>query len=577
MSMIIGFGKYNHYYKYIFLSSLFLFLNLMAFGINYNDSFVEIKLFPGNNIENNAKEQNKIKEGNNADDKTVNNTFINETLYYEVLGTINNDYNIDDSSNNCNNKEYSPEQRQPYFSKHKYIHQMFCYLITFLFGIIYYFIEMNKTQWNSILSNKKQEKRAKPHSSIKLLHKDIGKLNFSTYSYLNLLFTCFLWVIMDFFMDFYTHTLKDLDFWFFELLILSFISNKMLKYKLYSHQKLAIYFNSDLCITKMIVIILSFCDENSNRYLWYTEDPFLKVFFGIIIYFVLISIRSYVNTKIKVYMDLKYISAKKLLILYGFCGTIIYTIICLITTSVECTTSSIFSYNANCSISNSSLTNNNCSQNYNKNFAKNFVCKVPFNNTIVFGDSQIIFSKNENIYYFDNFDIYFKTFKNSDALEILKEIIIILFAGTTYFYYKYFCLMIIKFLSPIHYIFSNEIYFSFKKIALPIYTLFNEKSFFIKESIKYIIPKYILDTSGDFLSLIGFLVFLELIELNFCDFNINLRRKIMDRSEFESISLLNDYFDDDDNDDNNDNNINNDDNNDNKEEEEEEDKGKNIN
>ena len=71
----------------------------------------------------------------------------------------------------------------------------------------------------------------------------------------------------------------------------------------------------------------------------------------------------------------------------------------------------------------------------------------------------------------------------------------------------------------------------------------------------YIVYKYTLDTSGDFLSLIGFFVFLELIELNFCDFNINLRRKIMDRSEFESFDLLGDNFDEDDDDnDNNDNN-----------------------
>ena len=486
MSTIISLGKFNHYYKYILLSSLFLFLNLMAFGINYNYSFAEIKLFP--------------------------------------------------------------TQRQLYFSRHKYIHYIFCYFFTFLLGMVYYFNEKHKIERNSIVSNKTENKRTESSSFIKLIHKDIGKLYFSINSFLNLLFTIFLWVIMDFFMDFYTHTLKDLDFWFFELLILSYISNKMLKFKLYSHQKLAIYFNSALCITKMIAIILSFIDaknkENTknDKYLWYTlEYPVAKIIFGIMIYFALITIRSYVNFKIKAYMDLKYISAKLLLMLYGLFGTIIYIIICLITISVECTTSSIFSYNYTCSISNSFSFNNNCTQ----NCINNFVCKVPFNNT----------TENESISYLDNFSIYFKTFKNSNALEIFQEIIIILFAGITYFYYKYFCLMIIKYLSPIHYIFSNEIYFSFKKIALPIYTLFNEGSFFSKNPMNYIVYKYTLDTSGDFLSLIGFFVFLELIELNFCDFNINLRRKIMDRSEFESFDLLADNFDEDDDDnDNNDNN-----------------------
>ena len=106
--------------------------------------------------------------------------------------------------------------------------------------------------------------------------------------------------------------------------------------------------------------------------------------------------------------------------------------------------------------------------------------------------------------------------------------------------------MTIKFLSPIHYIFSNPIYFAIKKIVLPIYTFINEDDFFIENSINYITAKYILDISCDFFSIIGFFIFLELIELNFCDFNKDLRRKIMDRSLYESIDILGDDFDDDD-------------------------------
>ena len=318
-------------------------------------------------------------------------------------------------------------------------------------------------------------------------------------------------------MYFYTNTLKDLDFWFFELLLVSIFSSKTLNFKLYSHQKLAIFFNSTLCLTKIAPIILSFRDDKSEKYLWYTKDAFYKMFFGIIIYFCLISIRSYVNTQIKVYIDLKYVSTTKLLILYGFFGTIIYTIICLITTFFKCSSSSF---------SKSDL-------------SSNYICKVPFKNTINFDKVQKDLTENGNLY-LDNFVIYYKTFINSDYKEMIKEIIIILLAGISYFYYKYFCLMIIKFLSPIHYIFSNQIYFCLKKIVLPIYTFIIEGSFFIEKPINFIIPKFILDTSGDFLSLIGFIVFLELIELNFCDFNKDLRRKIMDRSEYESIGILGD-------------------------------------
>ena len=338
---------------------------------------------------------------------------------------------------------------------------------------------------------------------------------------------------MDFFMDFYTNTLKDLDFWFVELIVIAVIYSKLFKFNIYRHQKYAILFNLSLSITKIIAIILSFCDENHNDYLWYSDKlPFLKIIIGIIIYLVLITIRSYINSKIKVYMDLKYISANKLLIFYGFFGTITYTIICLISTFIECRPSSIFS-----------------KPNSTSNL--NYICNVPFK--YYFNDSQVILADNKTKY-LDNFEIYFKTFQSSSSWEIFKEIIIIFFAGITYFYYKYFCLLMIKFLSPIHYIFSNEIYFSLKKIVLPINTAIYEGSFFVEGHIEYITGKFILDTTGDYLSLLGFLVFLEIIELNFYDLNKNLRRKIMDRSVEESINLLEDNFPHDDDDDDDDDN-----------------------
>ena len=89
---------------------------------------------------------------------------------------------------------------------------------------------------------------------------------------------------MEFFIDFYENDLKDLDFWFVELLLISYFSTKVLNYKIYKHQKLAIIFNLTLSMTKIIVIILSFFVSKSNEYSWYKEKlPFYKILFGIII------------------------------------------------------------------------------------------------------------------------------------------------------------------------------------------------------------------------------------------------------------------------------------------------------
>ena len=115
----------------------------------------------------------------------------------------------------------------------------------------------------------------------------------------------------------------------------------------------------------------------------------------------------------------------------------------------------------------------------------------------------------------------------------MKELFITLYAGITFFFYKYYSLKIIETLSPIHFIFTYSIYYFIKKIILPIYTLIKVDHFFIENHINFILPKYILDFSSDFLSLIALLVFLEIIDLHFCGFNKNLRRNIMNRCKNE--------------------------------------------
>ena len=229
-----------------------------------------------------------------------------------------------------------------------------------------------------------------------------------------------------------------------------------------------------------------------------------------------IIIRSYVNIKIKIYQEKTYITDNKILIFYGIIGTIIFIIICFISSFVECSSSSIFSVP--------------------NTYNSNYVCKVLFINETKDFDPINIQSKNGSIY-LDNF-FFFKIFEKSDFSERIKEIIIILFAGITFYFYKYFSLRIIGTLSPTHFVFSNQIYFSIIKIILPIYTIINEGTFFAKNHINFIKAKYILDMSNDYFSLFAFLIYLEIIELNCYGLNKNLRRNIINRSLEESFNLL---------------------------------------
>ena len=47
------------------------------------------------------------------------------------------------------------------------------------------------------------------------------------------------------------------------------------------------------------------------------------------------------------------------------------------------------------------------------------------------------------------------------------------------------------------------------------------------------LKKFLLDESGDIASILGFLIYLEIIELNFCNLNFNLKKNIAYRSELE--------------------------------------------
>ena len=71
---------------------------------------------------------------------------------------------------------------------------------------------------------------------------------------------------------------------------------------------------------------------------------------------------------------------------------------------------------------------------------------------------------------------------------------------------------------------------------LAIITLCKEQNFFAKNKIRYILWKFILDITGDFIALLALMVYLEIIELNFCEFNHDTRKSIAIRAIDDILS-----------------------------------------
>ena len=319
-------------------------------------------------------------------------------------------------------------------------------------------------------------------SSLRLIHNKNNYLK-KKKGIINFIFILILWIAEENLVLIYVDIFQDLDFWFFELIIVSLVFSKYFYFEIYQHQKLAMALSIGVgSILKIYNITISLVAKEDKIYKKY---PY--VFSFIILYFLIITARSYVNTQIKVFMDLKFISHRTLLMFYGVTGTILCLIIGLITTFFPCP-------------------NNYANETY--------VCKVKFD---------------EKIYY-DNMYSYYESYKN-----ILVRLIIIVLGIVSFFSNKFFYTLIIKSFSPIHVIFSFPMQFFIEKTFLLIFTaiFFVKDLFKTKEQLK----KFLLDESGDIASILGFLIYLEIIELNFCNLNFNLKKNIAYRSELEySIS-----------------------------------------
>ena len=397
-----------------------------------------------------------------------------------AVSFINNDFcfgfNYNDmfSEINLNKLIFNDDSKH-----HRLIEPIFNYIGTFFFGILLLILE-------KIFTKNKTEKEV--NSRIKLIYYDNEGLTKRSVFYLLLMII--IWIIDENLITIISELLKDLDFWFLELIFLTIMLNFFFGVNFYKHHLFAIRLSIFPCILlKIAAIVLSFeenKDEKGGIGDLYTKRWYL-VPVGIFSYLILIGIKSLTISGMKWFFDLKYVSHTTLLITYGLIGFIISFIFCVATTYIDC----------------------------NKLFEKDIVSDI----------CSFKYNENDNIYYFDNFKIYFKNFEPLKILLILFEVI-------TFFIYKYFFVLIIKKYNPVYVIFSTPIIYLLGKIVLMLHTLIREHSFFdeTKENLYFKKIIFGLDLSGDILSFFGFIIYLEIIVLKCCNLSNNIRKNIIKRS-----------------------------------------------
>jgi len=428
----------------------------------------------------------------------------------------------------------SEDQDEENPSNHILINNILSYIFTIILSFFLYKIERKNLGRNSLKEKENEDNSSLP--KIKYIHNDSNKSYLSNNTLLFFVFIIFLWILYENLFKFFWF-LKELDFWMVEILVISCMMSKMFKEKIYLHHKVVICLNFILPLLKLITIILSFSDEcNKGENYQYCDNSVnksdnnttglknlyvMRIFLVpivIIISIILMSLRSYVNLSIKSFMDLKYISEKKLLMLYGLMGSIISFIICIITTIFKCknegTEKDMYDYicKVKINITNITITITNITNTDNTN------------NTNITNNTNYT-----TLLYFDSFIVFFQS---GNGIKILRS-----FLGSIFFCFnRYFSMLIIKNFTPVHLIFTFPVNYFFQKIILIIINPLMKENLFEKNN--FIVAKLILDFIEDILSFIGFLIYLEIIELNFCKLNYNLKRKISDRADEENYSNL---------------------------------------
>ena len=316
-----------------------------------------------------------------------------------------------------------------------------------------------------------------------------AKPRISHTSIIHLLAACILYVLfLELIEISYSLQFHDFDLWIFNIVFALVFLSIYYSIKHYKHQKYSLLF---IFFTNFILIIIkTFYPKKSNAYT-VTKNFFGSEWFSIAIYllYILNSILiSYARVLCKVLMEFKYISPYTIIGLIGIIGLSFVSVLIAISSKNECTGDKIY------------------------------LCTI----------YDLNYKKNETSNYYDSINIYFKNLNynfNNYKSKFWTEVFLIsplnLFINFMQFYYE---IILIYFLNPIYILISDSLYYG---------TISLLNFIFLKNKNSDNIIKFFLNLLSDLFAFFGYIIYVELIELNFFGLNKNLRRVIIERGNLE--------------------------------------------
>ena len=387
---------------------------------------------------------------------------------------------------------------------HIYIHKFFYYLILLVSSAIFLLYKKKIDKKNQLIEVQQNDDNIYISRNSNLIFVDMYSYVNTKISKIFAILIIFLYVFFEFVDLICVQYFCYCDFWMMELIVMTYLNNKMFKLKIYKHHLISIYLIAIPFLLKVATIVLLYYDENNYlkddqiNYRYSDKTFYLKSLvvahwwllpIAIITYFIIMTINSYLIITIKKIIDIKYTSISIILVFYGGFGTLLTFIFSLIATFKSCG-------------------------------------KRKEEEVYDLYDYLCFITDNDGERFIENFKVYFSGNLGKDLLYSLSGAI-------AYAAYSLFLFKIVQHLNPIYKSFSFPVFYFLEKIIL-LYKV-NDN-----QPLKYVNESFFLDLSSDAAAIIIFLIYLEIIELNFCDLNKNLRKYIITRSKNDFDKYNND-------------------------------------
>ena len=383
---------------------------------------------------------------------------------------------------------------KPILSDHPILTSIFAYIGYIIFGFALYFIREKKLMGERVNNNINKSKTN--NKGLIYYTSSIKKKKILKIIAIGLIFSLHL----DLIKGLYLFEISGFDIWTFDIVFISFFMASYFVETKYKHQKYSMLF---IIFGSTTLIFLSTFLPKDNKELKDKNDyDIIRIKFGENIYFSLLIIliifiififisfiTAFSRVLSKFLMEIKFISPYRIIISTGIVGLLLNSIFLIPSTKYKCPNNKTF----------------------------NGSCLVVYNNT-------------ENIprYYYDNLFAYFSNLNKQNNKEYYIEIFGIIPLYIIISFLEFSCeIFTIYYLTPKYLLIRDNLYYGLSRIILIIY-----------DSNNITLLRFFLLEFAEIIAIIGYLVYLEIIELHFCGLDEKIRRNLTLKAKNEINEIL---------------------------------------